>query len=93
MKFRNGKFEKNNDGSNLLELDVGKGVLNSGICVYIYTHEVQVPSGATLFDVTLFHSFSLKLYNDKSTIGLHCLVIHSMLGKYQDDWKSITIAS
>lgn len=38
MKFRNGKFEKNNDGSNLLELDVGKGVLNSGICVYIYIH-------------------------------------------------------
>lgn len=63
------------------------------VYIYIYTHEVQVPSGATLFDVTLFHSFSLKLYNDKSTIGLHCLVIHSMLGKYQDDWKSITIAS
>ena len=40
MKLRNGKFDKNNDGSNLLELDVGKGVLNSGICVcvcvYIY---------------------------------------------------------
>ena len=62
MKLRNGKFEKNNDGSNLLELDVGKGVLNSGICVYIYiyicTHEVQVT--ATLFNVTLFHIFSLK---------------------------------
>jgi len=38
MKLRNGKFEKNNDGSNLLELDVGKGVLNSGICVCIYLY-------------------------------------------------------
>ena len=46
-------------------------------------------SGLTLRDVTPLHTFSLKRDFDKSTVGLHYVLIPSMLVEYQDDWRPI----
>ena len=40
-----------------------------------------------------FHNILINRYFDKSTIGLHCFVVLSVLEYYQDDWRSITISS
>ena len=59
------------------------------IYIYIYVYMRLGTPGLTLWDVTPLHTFSLKRYFDKSTAGLHYILIPSMLVEYQDDRRPI----
>ena len=62
---------------------------NIYIYIYIYIGCVQIIPGVIFGNGTSLNNFLLEVYFDKTTIGLHFLLIPSMFAKFQDNKRSI----
>ena len=59
----------------------------------MYMGWVQVTLEETFVNVTPLNTYLLDVFFEKSTIGLHSLLIPYMLAIYQHVWRSISISS